>query len=35
METFYLIVFENVHNEGMENISTLAQTDYFAKVLYM
>ena len=30
METFYLIDFENVHNEGMENISTLAQSDHFA-----
>lgn len=28
METFYLIDFENVHNEGMENISTLVQTDH-------
>ncbi len=28
METFYLIDFENVHNEGMENISTLTQTDH-------
>lgn len=28
MDTFYLIDFENVHNEGMENISTLAQTDH-------
>lgn len=28
METFYLIDFENVHNEGLENIGTLAKTDH-------
>ncbi|MDE6253621.1 MAG: hypothetical protein K2M78_13480 [Lachnospiraceae bacterium] len=28
METFYLIDFENVHNEGMESIGTLTETDH-------
>lgn len=28
METFYLIDFENVHSEGLENIGTLAKTDH-------
>ncbi|MDE6748707.1 MAG: hypothetical protein K2K21_06555 [Lachnospiraceae bacterium] len=28
METFYLIDFENVHNDGLENISTLTKTDH-------
>lgn len=28
METFYLIDFENVHNEGLENIDSLSQTDH-------
>lgn len=28
MESFYLIDFENVHNEGLENIDTLTRTDH-------
>ena len=28
METFYLVDFENVHNEGLENIDSLSQTDH-------
>lgn len=28
METFYLIDFENVHNEGMQNIDLLSKTDH-------
>lgn len=28
METFYLIDFENVHNEGLENIDTLTKDDH-------
>ena len=28
MESFYLIDFENVHNEGLENIDTLTKTDH-------
>lgn len=28
METFYLIDFENVHNEGMQNIDFLSKTDH-------
>lgn len=28
METFYLIDFENVHSEGLENIDTLDKTDH-------
>lgn len=28
METFYLIDFENVHNEGLENIDSLTKTDH-------
>lgn len=28
METFYLIDFENVHNEGLENIDSLSQTEH-------
>ena len=28
METFYLIDFENVHNEGLKNIDSLSQTDH-------
>lgn len=28
METFYLIDFENVHNEGLGNIDTLTKTDH-------
>lgn len=28
METFYLIDFENVHNEGLENIDTLTQSEH-------
>lgn len=28
METFYLIDFENVHNEGLENIDSLTQTEH-------
>lgn len=28
METFYLIDFENVHNEGIENIDSLSQIDH-------
>ncbi|MDE5782206.1 MAG: hypothetical protein K2I03_12150 [Lachnospiraceae bacterium] len=28
METFYLIDFVNVHNEGMESIGTLTETDH-------
>ncbi len=28
METFYLVDFENVHNEGLENIDSLTQTDH-------
>lgn len=28
METFYLIDFENVHNEGIENIDSLSKTDH-------
>lgn len=28
METFYLIDFENVHNEGLENIDSLPKTDH-------
>ncbi|MCM1145718.1 MAG: PIN domain-containing protein [Blautia sp.] len=28
METFYLIDFENVHNEGLENIDSLSKNDH-------
>lgn len=28
METFYLVDFENVHNEGLENIDSLKQTEH-------
>lgn len=28
METFYLVDFENVHNDGLENISSLSNTDH-------
>lgn len=28
METYYLVDFENVHNEGMEHIDQLAKTDH-------
>lgn len=28
METFYLVDFENVHNEGLENIDSLSKTDH-------
>lgn len=28
VETFYLIDYENVHNEGLENIKTLSETDH-------
>lgn len=28
METFYLIDFENVHNDGLKNIDTLAKSDH-------
>lgn len=28
METFYLVDFENVHNEGLENIDTLKPTEH-------
>ena len=28
METFYLIDFENVHNEGLENIDSLTKEDH-------
>lgn len=28
METFYLIDFENVHNEGLENIGSLKKTEH-------
>ncbi|MBD5507808.1 MAG: hypothetical protein HDR05_07125 [Lachnospiraceae bacterium] len=28
METFYLVDFENVHDEGLENIGSLSQTDH-------
>lgn len=28
METFYLIDFENVHNEGIENIDSLSKDDH-------
>lgn len=28
METFYLIDFENVHNEGLENIDSLTKTEH-------
>ena len=28
METFYLVDFENVHNEGLENIDSLTQTEH-------
>ena len=28
METFYLVDFENVHNEGLENIDSIKQTDH-------
>lgn len=28
METYYLIDFENVHNDGIENIESMAKTDH-------
>lgn len=28
METFYLVDFENVHNEGLENIDSLSEADH-------
>lgn len=28
METFYLVDFENVHNEGLENIDSLSKTEH-------
>lgn len=28
METFYLVDFENVHNEGLEHIESLSETDH-------
>lgn len=28
METFYLIDFENVHNEGIQNVDSLSKTDH-------
>ena len=28
METFYLIDFENVHNEGIQNVDLLSKTDH-------
>lgn len=28
METFYLVDFENVHNEGLENIDSLTQMEH-------
>lgn len=28
METFYLIDFENVHNEGIQNVDSLSETDH-------
>ena len=28
METFYLVDFENVHNEGLENIDSLKKTEH-------
>ena len=28
MKTFYLIDFENVHNEGIENINVLSKNDH-------
>ena len=28
METFYLIDFENVHNEGIQNVDLLSGTDH-------
>ena len=28
METYYLVDFENVHNEGVEHISSLSKDDH-------
>lgn len=28
METFYLIDFENVHNEGIENLENITKNDH-------
>ena len=28
METFYLVDFENVHNEGIENVDKLSKADH-------
>lgn len=28
METFFLVDFENVHNEGIKNLCSLSKTDH-------